>query len=98
LLELLKDEVAQGSDPARNDELRVRLALLTWDGLGDARAAAAWLEKVEHPAAAALRRELALGGDERTALGQRADELVAGPGSSGEGGGEEREQAERAEL
>src|SRR5579871_4055790 len=94
LIELGADEVAHGSDPARNDELRVRLALLTWDGRHDARAAAAWLDKVEHPAAAALRRELAIAGDDLAQLAKIADEALA----RGDGKRDERAQAELAEL
>src|SRR4051812_16676719 len=77
LYQLAEDEVARGTDPARGDELRVRLALLSWDARSDGKAAAAWLDKVDHPAAAALRRELALASDDPAPLTELADEALA---------------------
>src|SRR5512142_2720059 len=63
LLELGQDELPRIADQARGAELRVRLAMLAWDGQGDPVAAAHWVEGVEHPSAAALRRDLALGAE-----------------------------------
>ncbi|MSP60684.1 MAG: hypothetical protein EXR72_10150 [Myxococcales bacterium] len=76
LIDLGRDEVGAGSERKRGDDLRVRLALLSWDGRGDPLTAAAWLEGVDHPAAHALRLQLALLSPDRADLSRLSEEAL----------------------
>ncbi|MDW8283999.1 MAG: hypothetical protein RMK29_20030 [Myxococcales bacterium] len=74
LLQILQREMA--SDPARAAELKVRAALLLWDGRGQAEAALRLLAGVDHPVAHALRLQAAVEAADPAALRACADEIL----------------------
>lgn len=74
LLGLIEAEAEVATDPKRAADLKVRAALLLWDGKGQAERALSLLQKVEHPLAPTLRLGLSLAIGELDALGPLAAE------------------------
>src|SRR5882724_10873155 len=75
LLHLLSLEIVKGRDAQQTAELKVRVALLLWDGRARPEEALRRIEGVEHPVATALRLQAALDAPDNAALLHFADEV-----------------------